>query len=521
MISRQTITARFNHGDYLTSQPNPPRYGNATPPGTGDASLQVDPVTVPDAVLEQLRAASAAVHTDRDTVVLRTRDWWAGTMIGETAGRPATPNAVIVEVDSAEQVGSVLRICRDNRIPVTPSAGRSNVTGAALPVHGGVVLDVTRLNKIVGFDPESMIVDVEAGMFGDAFETELQEKYGVTTGHWPSAFAISTVGGWVACRGAGQLSTRYGKIEDMVVGLDVVLADGRQVHLQDYPRAATGPDLRQLFIGSEGTLGVITRVRLRVHRLPEYATAIAFGFDTFDAGLDACREILQRGATPAALRLYDRTESGNHFAHPDTNLLLIADEGDPRIVDAMLAVSEEVCTAAGAARLDDAKVFEDWLDDRMRLGKSAAGFTQGPGFVADTLEIAAPWAALSAIYDDVVASVEAVSGTLRVSAHQSHAYTDGACIYFSLRGDVEVARRREWYRAAWDAANAALIRHDAALSHHHGCGLLRGPYLQESLGGAFEVFAGVKQLLDPDGILNPSKLGLPSPFGASPLEDRA
>lgn len=518
MISRQTITARFNHGDYLTSQPNPPRYGNATPPGAGEASLQVDPMAVPDAVLEQLRAVAAAVHTDRDTVVLRTRDWWAGTMIGETAGNPATPNAVVVEAADAEQIAAVLRICNDNRIPVTPSAGRSNVTGAALPVHGGVVLDVCRLNKIVAFDAESLIVDVEAGMFGDAFETELQEKYGVTTGHWPSAFAISTVGGWVACRGAGQLSTRYGKIEDMVVGLDVVLADGRQVHLQDYPRAAVGPDLRQLFIGSEGTLGVITRVRLRVHRTPEYANAVAFGFDTFGAGLDACREILQCGATPAVLRLYDTTESGNHFGHPETNLLLIADEGDPRIVDAMLAVSEEVCADAGAVRLDDAKVFDDWLDDRMRLGKSAAGFKQGPGFVADTLEIAAPWAALSAIYDDVVSSIEAVPGTLKASAHQSHAYTDGACVYFSLRGDVAVDQRRQWYRAAWDAANAALIRHDSALSHHHGCGLLRGPYLRESLGSAFDVLVGVKQLLDPNGVLNPSKLGLPSGFGRSPLD---
>src|SRR5699024_541091 len=111
----------------------------------------------------------------------------------------------------------------------------------------------------------------------------------------------------------------------------------------------------------------------------------------------------------------------------------------------------------------DEKVFDDWLDDRMRLGKSAAGFKQGPGFVADTLEIAAPWASLSAIYDDVVSSIEAVPGTLKASAHQSHAYTDGACVYFSLRGDVEVERRREWYRAAWDAANAALIRHDSAL----------------------------------------------------------
>ncbi|WP_153504506.1 FAD-binding oxidoreductase [Cumulibacter manganitolerans] len=516
MISRQTITTGFNHGNYLPSRPNPPRYGDATPPGTGDASLQRDVVPIPDEVLAKLRDAAEAVHTDRDTVVLRTRDWWAGSMIGETAGHPATPDAVIVEAGSADQVAQVLRICHEARIPVTPSAGRSNVTGAALPVHGGVVLDLCRLNAIVGFDRDSLVVDVQAGMFGDAFEQQLQETYGVTTGHWPSAFAMSTVGGWVACRGAGQLSTRYGKIEDMVVGLDVVLADGRQVTLQDYPRAATGPDLRQVFIGSEGTLGVITAVRLRTHRLPGYAKAIAFGFESFAAGLDACREIMQRGATPAVLRLYDKKESGTHFGHPDTNLLLIADEGEPAIVDAMIATSEAACE--GAARLDDHQVFDDWLDDRMRLGKSAAGFTPGPGFVADTLEIAAEWSALPAIYDDVVAAIESVPGTLRASAHQSHAYTDGACVYFSLRGDVEVDRRREWYRAAWDAANDVLIKHRAALSHHHGCGLLRAPYLPESLGPAFEILVSIKHALDPHGIMNPAKLGLPSPFGRSPLD---
>ncbi|MGW0073515.1 FAD-binding oxidoreductase, partial [Streptosporangium sandarakinum] len=345
-------------------------------------------------------------------------------------------------------------------------------------------------------------------------EKELQEEHGVTTGHWPSAFAISTVGGWAACRGAGQLSTRYGKIEDMVVGLDVVLPDGSTASYGTYPRAAVGPDLRQLFIGSEGTLGVITRLRLRTHRLPSYATGLAYGFDTFAAGLDACREILQRGATPAVLRLYDAHESGTHFGEPGTNLLLIADEGDPELVDATMAVTEEVCGERASVTLDGEAVLARWLDERMLVGKSGDGFAKGPGFVADTCEIAGSWSSLSAIYDEVVAAIEAVPGTLRASAHQSHAYTDGACLYFSLRGDVERERRREWYRAAWDAANEVLIRHGAAISHHHGVGLLRSPYVERSLGSGFATLVAVKQALDPTGIMNPGKLGLPSRFGA-------
>jgi len=516
MISRQTIIRPFNNGDYLVGEPTPPKWTVDCPPGAGPASLQGTVVTVPPGALDELRAASVAVHTDRDEVIRRTRDWWAGTSIGETDGEPATPEAVVVEAADEGQVARIVRICRSHGIPVTASAGRSNVLGAALPVFGGVVLDVCRLNRITGFDAESMIVEVQAGMFGDLFEKELQDTHGATTGHWPSAFAISTVGGWVACRGAGQLSTRYGKIEDMVVGLDVVLPDGSTATFGSYPRAATGPDLRQLFIGSEGTLGVITRVRLRTHRLPSYAVGVAFGFDTFAAGLNACREILQRGATPAVLRLYDEQESGVHFDRPDTSLLLVADEGDPVLVDATMAVVREVCGYLASEALDGDATLARWLDERMVTGKSADGFVRGPGFVADTCEIAAAWSALPKIYEEVVAAIEAVPGTLRASAHQSHAYSDGACIYFSLRGDVERSRRREWYRAAWDAANEVLLRHGAAISHHHGCGLVRGPYLPAALGSGFTTLVAIKDAIDPTGIMNPGKLGLPSRFGESP-----
>ncbi|MER5389659.1 FAD-binding oxidoreductase [Saccharopolyspora sp. NPDC002686] len=517
MISRQTITHPFNRGNYVVGAPTPPRYAARTEIGQGPASLQTKAVEVPAAVVAELRSVADAVHTDHDEVVLRTRDWWAGSMIGETADSPATPDAVVVEASTVEQIQAVAKLCHDNTVPLTVSAGRSNVTGAALPVFGGVVLDVCGLTGITSFDAESQIVEVRAGMFGDLFEQELQETHGATTGHWPSAFAISTVGGWVACRGAGQLSTRYGKIEDMVVGLDVVLADGTLTTFGDYPRAATGPDLRQLFVGSEGTLGIITSVRLRTHPLPEHAKAIAYGFETFADGLEACRQIMQRGGTPAVLRLYDQLESGTHFGHPDTNLLLIADEGDPLVVEASMAVSAEVCAALGT-ELDGQAIFDRWLDERMLVGKSADGFKPGPGFVADTLEMAGPWAKLPAIYDDVCAAINSVPGTLAASAHQSHAYTDGACLYFSLRGDIEPENRREWYRAAWDAANAVLIRHGAALSHHHGSGLLRGPYLADALGTGFGVFEAVKNALDPRGVLNPGKLGLPSPFGTGPLD---
>lgn len=507
MISKEAIKRGYNRGNYVVGAHTPPAYA-ATLAGTGaEAGLQRDPVRVSDAQLDALRHVADNVLTATGDVVAWTRDWWAGSMVSETGGKPATPHAVIVAVSSVEQVQAVMRIAHAGGIPVTVSAGRSNVTGAALPVRGGIVLDVCQLNKLIGVDRDSQIVDVEAGMFGDVFEETIQKEYGLTMGHWPSSFGISTVGGWAACRGAGQLSTRYGKIEDMVFGMDVVLADGSLVTLGGYSRAAVGPDLQQLFIGSEGTLGVIVRLRLKLHRLPDYGRAIAYGFKTFAIGLEACREIMQRGANPAALRLYDELESGVQFNRPDLNVLLVADEGARQMVDAVMQISEGVCEELGE-KLDGEAIFERWLETRYLTGKSAEGFKRSPGFVADTLEMSGRWSDLSAIYDEVVAAVNAVPGTLAGSAHQSHAYVDGACLYFSLRGDVAVEQRATWYRAAWDAANAVLIKYNAALSHHHGVGLLRAPYMQESLGGAFNLMLAVKRQLDPQNLLNPGKLGL-------------
>jgi alkyldihydroxyacetonephosphate synthase len=286
-----------------------------------------------------------------------------------------------------------------------------------------------------------------------------------------------------------------------------VLADGSLVTVGNYARAAIGPDLQQIFIGSEGTLGIIVKARLKLHRLPDYARAIAYGFKSFAIGLEACRRIMQGGANPAALRLYDELESGVQFGLPESNVLLIADEGAQEMVDAVMAISEKVCAELGD-KLDGDTIFEKWLDTRYLTGKSAEGFKRSPGFVADTLEMTGCWRDLPAIYDEVVAAINAVPGTLAGSAHQSHAYVDGACLYFSLRGDVDVEKRAEWYRAAWDAANAVLIKYGAALSHHHGVGLLRAPYMKDALGSAFPLLETVKKALDPDNLLNPGKLGL-------------
>jgi alkyldihydroxyacetonephosphate synthase len=474
---------------------------------------------VPAPLLAQLAATGATVLDDDTARAEAGRDWWP-LAIGWAAegGVPQRP-AAVVRPGSTEQVAAVLAACNEAGVPATAAAGRSGVCGGSIPVHGGIALDLTALAGLEAVDETSLVADVRAGTFGPDLERDLGSVGdGYTLGHWPQSMDLSTVGGWLACRGAGQYSTRYGKIEDMVIGLEVVLADGRVVHTEGSgPRAATGPNLTQLFVGSEGTLGVITQARLRIHPLPPAQERRAFGFSSFVAGLEACRRVMRRGATPAVLRLYDETESGRNFDHPDTNVLIVLDEADPDILAATLAIVDAECTSeTGAVPLDTALV-ERWLGHRNDV--SALAPLWRAGVVVDTAEVSGRWAVLPALFDEVIDALRGIDGTLAASAHQSHAYTDGACLYFTFGGrgpEGDADWRERYYRQAWDAVTAATLAHGAAISHHHGIGLNRSRFLPDALGSGFDVLRGLKATFDPKGILNPGKFGLGSPFGPAP-----
>ncbi len=431
-------------------------------------------------------------------------------MTWATQGQVPGLAAVLARPSDAAEVAAVLDVCRAAAVPVTAAAGRSGVCGASVPVFGGVVLDLCALSGIVDVDGTSMVIDVLPGTFGSPLEAELRRAHGMTLGHWPQSIDLSTVGGWLACRSAGQYSTRYGKIEDIVVGLDVALADGRVVSTGGPPRAAVGPNLTQLFVGSEGTLGVICGARLKVRPTPETELRSAWAFGSFLAGLDACRRVLRRGATPAVLRLYDPVEADRNYGTGDRAAVIVLDEGNPTVVDATVAIVEAECLARGAETLD-AAVVERWLGHRNEV--SALERLISGGLVVDTIEVAGRWRDLPAIYESTVAALRAVNGTLVASAHQSHSYLDGACLYFTFAGQVESEQRDAYYRAVWDAGTRTVLALGGALSHHHGIGLNRARFVRDALGPAFDVLVAVKAAIDPAGILNPGKLGLPGPFG--------
>ncbi len=493
-------------------------------------------VPVDDALVERLRSVCAMVDVDDVSRMDAGRDWWPITIAWAKRGEvPARPGAV-ARPTAADQVAAVLGACNEARVPVTPMAGRSGVCGSSVPAFGGVALDLNALSGITDLDTKSLLAQVLPGTFGRELEEELRAQ-GATLGHWPQSIDISSVGGWLACRGAGQYSTRYGKIEDMVVGLEVALADGRIIRTGGRgPRAATGPDLTQLFVGSEGTLGVVTGALLRTHPAPETQASRAFGFGAFADGLEACRRVLRRGATPAVLRLYDQLESARNFSLHDRCVLVVLDEADPCVLEATLGIVDAECARTGGEPTgkEDDRIVQRWRESRNDV--SALAPLYQAGIVVDTIEISARWSALENIYRDCVRALEAIPGTVAASAHQSHVYTDGACLYFTFAGrmpevhgasdagaetesedaEAQDAWAQSYYVGAWQAVMDVVLARGGAISHHHGIGINRARFMPQALGAGLDVLVTIKNALDPRGILNPGKLGLPSPFGEIP-----
>ena len=478
---------------------------------TGTGGRWPTAVVVADSILAEL-AEIAPVSSDDEATAEASRDWWPLALHWSLAGAVPCRAAVLCRPSTTEQVAAIAAVCDRERVPLTVVAGRSGVSGGAVPAFGGVLLDVTGLSGIYDVDRDSGIVEVAAGTFGPELEAELMLD-DLSVGHFPQSFELATVGGWIACRGAGQYSTRYGKIEDMVVGLEVVLADGRVVRTGGAPAAAVGPDLNQLFVGSEGTLGIVTRAWLRTHPRPAAEQRAAYHVPSFAAGIEICRQILRCGATPAVLRLYDEFESlgGGRRGDGTRCTLIVLDEGEPELVEATMAIVADRCADFGDA---DPEIVGAWLEHRNDT--SALQSLTRQGYVVDTMEIAAPWSRLAALSADVRAALGAVPHAKSASCHLSHSYADGACLYFTFLAQPPPEHLESTYVAMWDVGQRAVLAGGGNLSHHHGVGINRSRFVAEALGDGLSVLGAIKQAIDPHGILNPGKLGLPSPFGPAP-----
>lgn len=468
-----------------------------------------------DDLLAELRdlLGDQAVSTDPAELAARTRDCWPRLSMRERAGERLDRPAAVVWPTNVEQAAALYRWASARSIPVVPYGGGGGVTGGAAPIAGGVMLDTKRLDSIGPLDEVSGLVTVGPGVIGQVLEEWLGAR-GWTLGHFPSSITVSSVGGFAAARSAGQSSTKYGKFEHMVAGLTAVLPDGTIVQRAPQPASAAGPDLTQLLLGSEGTLGVITQVVLRVHPVPEAIALRGYRVPSFQAGMDVVRAVLRHGLRPAVLRVYD--EADTQLFHPEVAggcLLITMCEGWSPLV----ALEEKAIGLAVAAHGGEDLGEEPgrhWHERRYDASYRLADYLKpaglfGDAVALDTMEVAAPWAALPAAYDGIRGALGTAMDL--VLCHCSHAYSDGACLYFTFgaaaAGDEVSARER--YDAAWTAALDAAVAAGATITHHHGVGLLRAPWLRQELGeGGWTALERIKAALDPAGIANPGKLGL-------------
>lgn len=499
------------------------------------------------------------------------RDLWPRGLLAVRAGEVAAhpPDAVVWPIDTAE-VQAIVRLCAERGVPIVPFGAGSGVCGGTLPLRGGVVVDLKRMRRVLAIDEHNLTVTAEGGILGEHLEHALGRR-GLTLGHFPSSIMCSTLGGWLATRSAGQCSSRYGKIEDMVRAVELVTGTGEVLDTAHADSDGGGPDLTQLLVGSEGTLGLFTRGTLALRRAPEARHLRGFRFPHVEAGCEAIRRVMQRGLRPSVVRLYDELDtamqrfarkepavppasgSGEHSVYArllagltgsspldlreqamallldrpyllnrlcDTVLprlgagclLIVGCEGERHLAEAETKAVLAELGAAGGKDLGP-EPGERWLRHRydISFGLSKVFHT---GAFADTMEVATTWDRLMPLYRAVR---HAVSPLAFVMAHFSHAYTEGCSIYFTFvaatpsgSGDKDGNRAAAEHRydAVWRAGLRAVTESGATISHHHGVGLSKAAFMPSEHGEALRVFEALKRTCDPHRILNPGKMGI-------------
>jgi alkyldihydroxyacetonephosphate synthase len=443
-------------------------------------------------------------------------------------GPSSAPDAVVRPARTG-QVAAVLAVCAEHRVAVVPFGGGTSVVGGVEPDRGTltavVALDLGALDRLVALDAVSGIATFEPGIRGPRAEAALRQR-GFTLGHYPQSYAYATLGGMVATRSAGQASTGYGRIDELLVGARCATPAGELV-VGHGARSAAGPDLLALLAGSEGTLGVLTEVSLRVRPLPETERYEAWALPSFAAGAAALRVLAQRGVAADVTRLSDETETRLSLAQaggwqPAALRRYLGLRGMPRPALLVLGWEGRRRRARGASGRHarrpgrrravplGAPVGRAWAASRF-----AAPHLRDPllahGVLVDTLETASSWRRLGPLYLAVRAALHdalAARGTPPVVlTHISHLYPTGASLYLTFLARQQPGAELEQWQAAKQAASAAIVAAGGTITHHHGVGRDHRPWMADEVGTlGVAALAALKHRLDPVGILNPGKL---------------
>ena len=482
-------------------------HAGASPPALDAISLpqsRLAPGAL-DAITEIDRSAEARVRHTRgkstpDLLRLRASDF------------DHAPDAVARPSDH-EEVQALLECCSELRVAVVPYGGGTSVVGGLEPDAGAhtalLALDLGRLAALTDLDETSRVATLQPGLRGPEAEQLLNAR-GYTLGHFPQSFEYASLGGFAAARSSGQASAGYGRFDERVVRLKVATPAGT-IELGRAPKSAAGPDLRQLFLGSEGAFGVITEIGVEVRPVPEERIYEGWRFESFAHGADTLRRLVQDGPVPTVLRLSDEAETALNLARPSDIgtgseggcLAIVGYEGaDDEVAHRRQAVTK-ILDAAGAQ--PDLPAGQTWAHGRYRAPYLRDALLDA-GALVETLETATFWSNLHTLHAAVTDALKTSLGTAVILTHISHVYRSGASLYFTVaaaQGDDPVSQ----WQAAKRAASDAIVQSGGEITHHHGIGIDHREHYARELGPlAIEVLRAVKQTVDPNHIMNPGVL---------------
>jgi FAD/FMN-containing dehydrogenase len=411
----------------------------------------------------------------------------------------------ILKIHTKEEAIKVMEFINENDIISIPRTGGSGVSLGLETMKHSVVIDLSEMNDIIEINEENFTVTVEAGVPLQTLEETLNKK-GYTTGHYPQSLPLAQMGGLVATRSIGQFSTMYGGIEDLLVGIEGVLPDGKAVHIKNNPRKSTGPDLRHVWLGSEGAFGVITELTVKIFKMPAERVMQGYAINSFQKGLDIIKELLQEGWKPAVTRLHDYTEakeSYGPFVEEGESVLLFISEGPKGFAELEGSKVKEVCLRENARPIGS-KPLELWLAHRNDICDHLDLYAK-QGAVADTCEVSAMWSDIGKIYDEVIERAKKeVPYLVQMSGHSSHSYQQGTNIYFMFGAmcapNIEAAKQT--YDQLFGIVLDTTLKYNGSICHHHGVGRYRTKWMKQELGTSFEMLTTLKKAFDPKGIMN-------------------
>jgi alkyldihydroxyacetonephosphate synthase len=460
--------------------------------------------TLPRGFIERVRRIVGDEHfsqRESDLISYSLDYWLYGVFLSQKGDLPALP-AAIVSPSSTAQIQEIIRCASQYKVSITPFGGGSGVVGGAIPLNGSIILNLQRMSSFLSLDELSLVAEFQAGIMGANLELELNHR-GYSAGNIPQSLFCSTLGGWISTRAAGQFSTKYGKIEDMILGMEVVLPDGDLLNIKPVPRRSVGPSLKDLFLGGEGTLGIVTRAAISVHPLPRLTAKQSFVFPSIEVAVGVVRQILRAEARPAVVRIFDEAESGRYFPKIGKKVVVIfICEGETDYTALDSRVIRRICRENGG-KSSGREPVNIWLQKRFDIGLGPVLMQYGG--IVDTIEVSALFKDAVNLYRDMIISMKAVEGVLEVSGHYSHFYREGACLYVTFAGIPKEPLR--YYQDTWDAAMEATVRNNGSISHHHGVGFWRTQYMERELGASgMKLMKAMKSAIDPEDILNRGKL---------------